>query len=180
MDRKHRLLVVEDDFLIALDMIDLLENGGFDVIGPVPTLDASMQILAASFDTIDGAVLDVNLRGVFHGAQAVLAPMLAQGKGAIVNTSSVVGLHGNFGQTNYAAAKAGVIGMTKTPRAASFTSLAWIFFPRYSGVRPTINPPMNTAITANSSIPYRPLPTPPGLTSPSIIPVSIANPPIGV
>jgi 3-oxoacyl-[acyl-carrier protein] reductase len=59
-------------------------------------------------------VLDVNLRGVFHGAQAVLAPMLAQGKGVIVNTSSVVGLHGNFGQTNYAAAKAGVIGMTKT------------------------------------------------------------------
>jgi 3-oxoacyl-[acyl-carrier protein] reductase len=59
-------------------------------------------------------VIDVNLRGVFHGAQAVLAPMLAQGKGSIVNTSSVVGLHGNFGQTNYAAAKAGVIGMTKT------------------------------------------------------------------
>ena len=40
--------------------------------------------------------------------------MLAAGKGAIVNTSSVVGLHGNYGQTNYAAAKAGVIGMTKT------------------------------------------------------------------
>ena len=59
-------------------------------------------------------VLDVNLRGVFHGAQAVLATMLAAGRGTIVNTSSVVGLHGNFGQTNYAAAKAGVIGMTKT------------------------------------------------------------------
>jgi 3-oxoacyl-[acyl-carrier protein] reductase len=59
-------------------------------------------------------VIDVNLRGVFHGAQAVLPAMLAAGKGAIVNTSSVVGLHGNYGQTNYAAAKAGVIGMTKT------------------------------------------------------------------
>lgn len=59
-------------------------------------------------------VLDVNLRGVFHGAQAVLPTLLAAGRGVIVNTSSVVGLHGNYGQTNYAAAKAGVIGMTKT------------------------------------------------------------------
>lgn len=68
------------------------------------------QMSVEQFD----AVLDVNLHGVFHGAQAVLPAMLAAGKGAIVNTSSVVGLHGNFGQTNYAAAKAGVIGMTKT------------------------------------------------------------------
>jgi 3-oxoacyl-[acyl-carrier protein] reductase len=59
-------------------------------------------------------VLDVNLRGVFHGGQAVLGAMLAAGRGNIINTSSVVGLHGNFGQTNYAAAKAGVVGMTKT------------------------------------------------------------------
>lgn len=58
-------------------------------------------------------VLDVNLRGVFHGAQAALPHLLAA-RGCIVNTSSVVGLHGNYGQTNYAAAKAGVIGMTKT------------------------------------------------------------------
>ncbi len=58
-------------------------------------------------------VLDVNLRGVFHGAQACL-PALIASQGCIVNTSSVVGLHGNYGQTNYAAAKAGVIGMTKT------------------------------------------------------------------
>lgn len=58
-------------------------------------------------------VLDVNLRGVFHGAQACLPALLAA-QGCIVNTSSVVGLHGNYGQTNYAAAKAGVIGMTKT------------------------------------------------------------------
>ena len=58
-------------------------------------------------------VLDVNLRGVFHGAQAALPHLLAA-RGCIVNTSSVVGQHGNYGQTNYAAAKAGVIGMTKT------------------------------------------------------------------
>ena len=73
-----------------------------------------------------------------------------------------------------------VTGMTSTPKAASFTSLDWIFLPRYSGVRPTIRPPMNTVTMANSKMVYRPLPTPPGETSPSIIPVSTANPPIGV
>lgn len=75
------------------------------------TRDARFEHM--SLDQFD-RVIDVNLRGVFHGAQAVLPTMLAAGRGAIVNTSSVVGLYGNFGQTNYAAAKAGVIGMTKT------------------------------------------------------------------
>jgi 3-oxoacyl-[acyl-carrier protein] reductase len=59
-------------------------------------------------------VIDVNLKGVFHCTQAVLPTMLAQGKGKIVSASSVVALYGNFGQTNYAASKAAVIGMTKT------------------------------------------------------------------
>jgi len=75
------------------------------------TRDARLdQMSVEQFDL----VVDVNLRGVFHGGQAVLAAMLAAGRGCIINTSSVVGLHGNYGQTNYAAAKAGVIGMTKT------------------------------------------------------------------
>jgi 3-oxoacyl-[acyl-carrier protein] reductase len=59
-------------------------------------------------------VIDINLKGVFHCTQAVLPTFLAQGKGKIINASSVVGQYGNFGQTNYAATKAGVIGMTKT------------------------------------------------------------------
>lgn len=59
-------------------------------------------------------VIDVNLRAVFIQTQAVLPYMLAQGKGVILNASSIVGIHGNFGQTNYAASKFGVIGMTKT------------------------------------------------------------------
>ncbi|MBP1948244.1 3-oxoacyl-ACP reductase FabG [Virgibacillus litoralis] len=59
-------------------------------------------------------VIDVNLNGVFHCTQAVLPSMTAQGKGKIVNTSSVSGTYGNVGQTNYAAAKSGIIGMTKT------------------------------------------------------------------
>ena len=60
------------------------------------------------------AVIDVNLKGVFHCTQAVAETLLAQGAGSIVNTSSVTGVYGNFGQSNYAAAKAGLIGLTKT------------------------------------------------------------------
>ncbi len=59
-------------------------------------------------------VIDVNLRGVFHCSQAVADIMVAQGSGVILNASSIVGLYGNFGQTNYAATKFGVIGFTKT------------------------------------------------------------------
>lgn len=59
-------------------------------------------------------VIDVNLTGVFNCTQAVITTMMEQGSGKIINTSSVSGVYGNVGQTNYAAAKAGVIGMTKT------------------------------------------------------------------
>jgi len=59
-------------------------------------------------------VIDVNLTGVFNCAKAVTPYMIEMGYGRIINTSSVVGLYGNFGQTNYVATKAGVIGMTKT------------------------------------------------------------------
>jgi 3-oxoacyl-[acyl-carrier protein] reductase len=59
-------------------------------------------------------VIAVNLKGVYLCTQAVADPMIRQGGGVIVNASSVVGLYGNFGQTNYAATKAGVIGFTKT------------------------------------------------------------------
>lgn len=60
------------------------------------------------------AVMSVNLKGVFHCTQAVVPTMLEQGSGVILIASSVVGLYGNFGQTNYAATKAGVIGFAKT------------------------------------------------------------------
>ena len=60
------------------------------------------------------AVIDVNLKGVFNCTQAVVPYMLKAGKGSIVSASSVVGLYGNFGQTNYAATKFGVIGFTMT------------------------------------------------------------------
>jgi 3-oxoacyl-[acyl-carrier protein] reductase len=67
------------------------------------------QMPEADFDL----VVSVNLKGVFNCAQAVAPVMINQGGGVILNVSSVVGLDGNFGQTNYVATKAGVIGMTK-------------------------------------------------------------------
>jgi len=59
-------------------------------------------------------VIDINLTGVFLCTKAVAPHMVAKGYGRIMNASSVVGLYGNFGQTNYAATKAGVIAMTQT------------------------------------------------------------------
>jgi 3-oxoacyl-[acyl-carrier protein] reductase len=58
-------------------------------------------------------VIEVNLKGVFNCTRAAAPYMIRQGGGVILNTSSISGLDGNFGQTNYAAAKAGVVGMTK-------------------------------------------------------------------
>lgn len=60
------------------------------------------------------AVIDINLKGVFNLTQLIGPMMMAQNKGSIINIASVVGEYGNVGQTNYAATKAGIIGMTKT------------------------------------------------------------------
>jgi len=67
------------------------------------------QMSEADFDQ----VIAVNLKGVFNCAQAVAPIMIRQGGGVILNASSIVGLDGNFGQTNYVAAKSAVVGMTK-------------------------------------------------------------------
>jgi 3-oxoacyl-[acyl-carrier protein] reductase len=82
----------------------LINNAGI-------TKDARLvKMTEAQFDT----VIDVNLKGVFNCTQLVVPHMLEAGKGAVVNASSVVGIYGNFGQTNYSATKFGVIGFTKT------------------------------------------------------------------
>ncbi len=60
------------------------------------------------------AVIGVNLKGVFNCTRAAAPVMIKRGGGVILNASSVVGLYGNFGQTNYVASKAGVVGMTRT------------------------------------------------------------------
>ena len=59
-------------------------------------------------------VIDINLKGTYNCARAVVDVMLAQNSGVILNASSVVGIYGNFGQSNYAASKFGVIGLAKT------------------------------------------------------------------
>lgn len=74
---------------------------------------ADAQLRKMSEDQWD-RVIDVNLKGVFNCGRATVEALIDNGGGAIVNMSSIVGLSGNFGQTNYAAAKAGVLGMTKT------------------------------------------------------------------
>jgi 3-oxoacyl-[acyl-carrier protein] reductase len=72
--------------------------------------EAAGRMDAKAFD----AVVGVNLKGVFLCTRAVAPQMILQGGGVILQASSVVGLYGNFGQTNYAATKAGVIAMTQT------------------------------------------------------------------
>lgn len=59
-------------------------------------------------------VIDIDLKGPFHMTQAVADDMIKHGNGEIINVSSIVGIYGNIGQVNYASAKAGLIGMTKT------------------------------------------------------------------
>lgn len=81
----------------------LINNAGI-------TRDATLaKMTEEQFDQ----VISVNLKGVFNMTKAISPLMVEKGYGKIVNTSSVVGLYGNFGQTNYVATKAGVIGMTK-------------------------------------------------------------------
>jgi len=71
------------------------------------------QLKSMTDDQFD-KVIDINLKGVYHCTRAVVDIMLEQQSGVILTTSSIVGLYGNFGQTNYAASKFAVIGMTKT------------------------------------------------------------------
>ena len=71
-------------------------------------------LLARMSDDDWRTVIDTNLSSVFYTCRAVTRPMMKRRAGAIVNISSIVGVHGNWGQTNYAASKAGIIGFTKS------------------------------------------------------------------
>ena len=96
--------VVEE---IAKDFgqIDILVNNAGII------MDAQLyKMTTEQFDR----VIDINLKGTYLCARAVIDQMIVQGNGVILNASSIVGLYGNFGQTNYAATKWGVIGMVKT------------------------------------------------------------------
>jgi 3-oxoacyl-[acyl-carrier protein] reductase len=71
-------------------------------------------VSAEMSDEVFDAVINVNLRGVFIVTRAIVPHMIKAKRGVILNASSVVGIYGNFGQTNYAATKAGIISFTKT------------------------------------------------------------------
>jgi 3-oxoacyl-[acyl-carrier protein] reductase len=71
-------------------------------------------LLARMSDDDWRTVLDTNLSSVFYTCRAVTRPMMKKRAGSIVNISSIVGVHGNWGQTNYGASKAGIIGFTKS------------------------------------------------------------------
>ena len=102
-----------DDVVARFGRIDVLvNNAGVLRDGRLVVMkegELVKQMPEADWDLVIG----VNLKGVFNCTQAVAPVMIKQGGGVILNASSVVGLDGNFGQTNYVATKAGVIGMTK-------------------------------------------------------------------
>lgn len=96
---------VVEDIVAKHGRVDILvNNAGI-------TRDALVQKMT---DEMWDAVIAVNLKGVFNLARLVGPVMMENGYGSIINISSIVGEYGNIGQTNYAATKAGVIGMTKT------------------------------------------------------------------
>ncbi|WP_411280203.1 3-oxoacyl-ACP reductase FabG [Gemmatimonas sp.] len=95
--------------------------GGIDILINNAGITRDSQLVKIKDGSVTGgmtddefdAVVAVNLKGVYTCTQAVVPELLKRGGGRIVNASSVVALHGNFGQTNYVATKAGVIGMTQ-------------------------------------------------------------------
>jgi len=110
---EFRELNVSDEAAVNQAMDAVVEKyGSLDILvnNAGITRDATlMKMTPEDFDL----VVDVNLRAVFLCGQAAARHMVEQGSGVILNASSVVGLYGNFGQTNYVATKAGVIGMTQ-------------------------------------------------------------------
>jgi 3-oxoacyl-[acyl-carrier protein] reductase len=96
----------------AVDEI-ITKHGRIDILINNAGITQDARLVKMTEEQFD-AVIDVNLKGVFNCTQLVVPHMLDAKKGSIVNASSVVGLYGNFGQTNYSATKFGVIGFTKT------------------------------------------------------------------
>jgi len=91
----------------------IAEYGRIDTLVNNAGIVQDARMINMTDDQFD-KVIDVNLKGTYNCAKAVIDAMLMQQSGVILNASSVVGIYGNFGQTNYAASKFGVIGMAKT------------------------------------------------------------------
>src|SRR5690606_20713164 len=90
----------------------VMESGGLHVLVNNAGITRDMLAMRLKDDDWD-AVLDTNLKAVFRMSRAVIRPMMKQRYGRIISITSVVGASGNAGQANYAAAKAGVAGMTR-------------------------------------------------------------------
>ncbi len=105
---------VQADVSSAGDAARLVEEAGeLDIL--VNNAGVTRDGLLARMGDADWReVIETNLSSVFYTCRAVVRPMMKRRAGAIVNVSSVVGVHGNLGQTNYGAAKAGIIGFTKS------------------------------------------------------------------
>jgi 3-oxoacyl-[acyl-carrier protein] reductase len=102
-----------DDVLAKYGRIDvLINNAGIIRDGQLVKFKSGEMVGQMSEENFD-LVISVNLKGTFNCGQAVAPTMIKQGSGVILNATSVVGLDGNFGQSNYVATKAGVVGMTK-------------------------------------------------------------------
>lgn len=103
------------DFDAAQEFVaDVLkEFGAVDVLINNAGITKDNLLMRMSEDDFD-KVIAINLKSVFNVTKAVIKPMMKQRKGAIINMSSVVGVKGNAGQTNYAASKAGILGFTKS------------------------------------------------------------------
>jgi 3-oxoacyl-[acyl-carrier protein] reductase len=97
----------------ALERVDVLVNNAGILRDGMLVKYKDGAVAGMMSDEQFDAVIGVNLKGVFTCTRALVPKMIAGGGGVILNASSVVGLYGNFGQTNYVATKAGVIGMTK-------------------------------------------------------------------
>jgi len=91
----------------------LKEFGSIDILVNNAGITKDNLLMRISEEDFD-KVIEVNLKSVFNLTKAVIRPMMKQRKGSIINMSSVVGLKGNAGQTNYAASKAGIIGFSKS------------------------------------------------------------------
>jgi 3-oxoacyl-[acyl-carrier protein] reductase len=106
--------VVQADVSSADDAKRLVEEAGdLDILVNNAGLTRD-GLLARMSDDDWRVVIETNLSSVFYTCRAVCRPMMKKRAGAIVNVSSIVGVHGNWGQTNYAASKAGIIGFTKS------------------------------------------------------------------
>ncbi|HMT11376.1 MAG TPA: SDR family NAD(P)-dependent oxidoreductase, partial [Ignavibacteria bacterium] len=103
-DKSSAFMCINDTLKWQSKLDILINNAGI-------TSDASLlKMSSEQFEK----VIDINLKGVFFMTKYAADHMAQNGYGRIINTSSIVGIYGNYGQTNYAASKSGVIGMTKS------------------------------------------------------------------